>query len=45
MKDYSPYLALISILISAATFPVGLGGIPPLIMLEVSVSLEKYCSI
>ncbi|XP_056697492.1 uncharacterized protein [Spinacia oleracea] len=35
MKDFSPYLALIGILISAATFPVGLGAIPGLIMSEI----------
>ena len=35
MKEFSPYLALIGILISAATFPVGLGGIPFIIMSEI----------
>ncbi|XP_048499246.1 sugar transporter ERD6-like 5 isoform X2 [Beta vulgaris subsp. vulgaris] len=41
MKDYSPYLALIGILISAATFPVGLGGIPSLIMSEAHFSFSQ----
>ncbi|KAL2942205.1 Sugar transporter ERD6-like 5 [Bienertia sinuspersici] len=36
MKDSSPYIALIGIMISAATFPVGLGGIPYVIMSEVT---------
>ncbi|CAO2836788.1 unnamed protein product [Amaranthus hypochondriacus] len=35
MTDFSPYFALIGILIFAATYPVGMGGIPFVIMSEI----------
>lgn len=35
MTDFSPYLALIGILIFSATYPVGMGGIPFIIMSEI----------
>ncbi|KAL2942221.1 Sugar transporter ERD6-like 5 [Bienertia sinuspersici] len=35
MTDSSPYLALVGILLYAATYPVGMGGIPNIIMSEV----------
>ncbi|KAK9691851.1 hypothetical protein RND81_09G224000 [Saponaria officinalis] len=35
MTDFSPYLALFGILLFAATFPLGMGGIPCVIMSEI----------
>ncbi|XP_048499244.1 sugar transporter ERD6-like 5 [Beta vulgaris subsp. vulgaris] len=35
MTNFSPYLALIGILIFAATYPVGMGGVPFVIMSEI----------
>ncbi|XP_074303247.1 sugar transporter ERD6-like 5 isoform X2 [Silene latifolia] len=35
MTDFSPYLALFGILLFAATYPVGMGGVPFVIMSEI----------
>ncbi|KAH9622159.1 hypothetical protein KSS87_007387 [Heliosperma pusillum] len=40
--DYSPYLALIGVSIFSATYPIGMGGVPSIIISEVCVDKMLY---